>query len=366
MLLGSALVLAFATTLFEPVASPTRQVVFDAAGTPWMVVDCRLSLGARPVRLLWPQADAGVDLASARVIGVKPEGAAAVVAREQTADAVEWVLAAPSGDRGAKKDTAASSSATSAGATADVDLTLAAKLSGLSVAWQYLVTAGRDKADWSCAVTVSGWKGAPLDNVAIVTGGGRIDGVSLRADTSQTLQQWSEAAVPFTQSIRWDSASNRQPATRYLEFARPADTSFGKRSMAAGNILLQVGTVRSTVSFGGAGKGSAVEVAAGDAAGILVKRTKAASTQVNVRTDVNRRLAAYDERLDYEYVARNGTDQPVEVTLYEHPARGWEVTACSVPWSKANVDTVAMTVKLAAGSQQTVTLTALRRDLTPQ
>jgi hypothetical protein len=96
-----------------------------------------------------------------------------------------------------------------------------------------------------------------------------------------------------------------------------------------------------------------------------VKRTKAATTQVNTHSDANRRLAMFDEKLEYEYALTNTTDAAVELEVYEHPAHGWKVDKCSAPWKKLDAGTLVLTVKLAPRSEAKLTATLMRKNLTP-
>lgn len=342
----AALLLAGVSAVLEPTPLAARTVLMDDQGAIWAVVDCPLPATSGPLTLAWPTAEPGIDLSSARVLGFQPQGVATVTQRRETGEAVEWKLSIAS--------------------TAEkACVRLAARLPELRLEWQHLVAVSGDGAEWVLAAVVSGWKGAPAENVLLVTPFGRCEGLSLQPEVTQTILLWSTRDVRVRGLLRWDSRDGREAASRLLVFDRDLTSEFGRRTLPAGKVTIQVETRRTVQDFGGAMPGSPVELRVGDAPGVLVKRVKASSTQVDVRTDANRRLAAFTEKLEYEYAISNALAEPVELELVEHPARGWEVAQASVQWRKRDSDTLVFTVSLEARSQTKVTATLLRRNQTP-
>lgn len=341
-----ALLLSVAGVLVEPVAPASRAIVLDADGAAWIVIDHVMPRDAKIVELIWPVAEPGIDLSSARLVGCTPEGAVAVLERCETTDAVQWKLFV---------DTAAEKSVAR----------LAARLPELRVEWQHLVVVNGGEAEWVLAAAMSGWKGTPAEDVGLLTPFGRCDGLSLLPELTQTVAVWSVAKVPAKVALRWDSRDGRETASRVVVFERDLHSEFGRRVLPSGRVTLQTPTRRLVQDFPGAAPGTRVELQAGDAPGILVRRLKAASTQVDVRTDANRRLAAFTERIEYEYAVSNALAEPVELELVEHPARGWEVVKASAPWQKRDADTLVFTVSVPPRGQEKVTAVVLRRNQTP-
>ncbi|MCX7598573.1 MAG: hypothetical protein N2512_06850 [Armatimonadetes bacterium] len=341
-----ALLWALAGAILEPAAPENRTILVDDQGAVWLVIEHPLAPSPGPVAVVWPMAEPGIDLASACVLGCTPEGAVTVLGRRETADAVEWKLSV-------------------GGTGEDTSVRLAARLPELRVEWRHLVAVDADGAEWVLAAAVSGWKSAPADNVVLRTPFGTCEGISLQPEVMQTLVIWSSRGVDAQEVLRWDSRDGRETASRVLVFQRDLASEFGGRPLPPGKVTVNTPTRRLVQDFPGASPGSRIELQAGDAPAILVKRIKAASTQVDVRTDANRRLAAFTERLEYEYVVSNSLPEPVELELVEHPARGWEVIQASAPWEKRDADTLVFTVALQARGQAKVTATLVRRNQTP-
>jgi len=338
--------LASIGAVLEPMPLAGRSILIADQGAAWLVVDCPLPASGGPFVLAWPIAEPGIDLGSACVLGCEPQGAVTVLERQESAEAVEWKLSVT-------------------GAAERVLVHLAARLPELKVEWQHLVALGSDATEWVLTAVVSGWKSTPAEDVVLLTPFGCCEGVSLQAEVTQTFPMWSTREIRAKEILRWDSRDGRDTASRIAVFERDPGSEFGRRPLPAGKVVMHTGAHRTVQDFGGAAPGSTVELRIGDAPGILVKRVKAASTQVDVRTDANRRLAAFTEKLEYEYTLSNTLPEPVELELVEHPARGWEVTQASAPWRKRDADTLVFTVTIEPRGQAKVTATVLRRNQTP-
>ncbi len=343
----TVLLLACATSLFEPLPSPSMSFAIDEDGRAWILTEGHVTVGADPAVFSWPLTEGFVDRGSAQILSIDPADSATVLDRRESGQGVEWRLVSPGGQ------------------TREVTVRVGAIVPDLKVDWQQQVLCGPEQLEWSLLAKVSGWKGSPLDNVSIATPFGAITGLDLRSDLAPSILVSTQADVPWRMAIRWDSGDGRDTPARLVCLDPDMTTPFGLRRLPAGRLTVRLKDADFAQDFKGAAPGQLVELRAGDATGLLVKRTKAATTQVNTHSDANRRLAMFDERIEYEYALTNTTDAEVELEVYEHPARGWKVEKSSGPWKKLDAGTLVMTVKLAPRSEAKLTATLLRKNLTP-
>jgi hypothetical protein len=343
----TALLLAAAASLFEPVPSPALSFAIDADGRAWILAEGRVTVSADPAVFSWPLTEPYIDRGSAQVLSIDPGEGAMVLDRRESGQGVEWRLVSV------------------AGQTREVTVRVGALVPDLRVDWQQLVLCGPKHLEWALMAKVNGWKGSPLDNSSIATPFGDINGLDLRADLAPSLLVSSEGGVPWRQEVRWDSADNRDTPARLVCLDRDLKSPFGRRRLPAGRLTVRLNDADFAQDFKGSAPGQLIELRAGDATGVLVKRTKAATTQVNTRSDAHRRLALFDEKIEYEYALTNATDAAVTLEVYEHPARGWRVDKASVPWKKLDAGTLILTVKLGARSEAKVTAVLFRKNLTP-
>ena len=77
-------------------------------------------------------------------------------------------------------------------------------------------------------------------------------------------------------------------------------------------------------------------------------------------------MAAFDEKIEYEYVATNTTQEELTLEIVEHPARGWQVKKASHQWRREDADTLVFTVPLKPQSEAKITATILRLNVLPE
>jgi len=147
---------------------------------------------------------------------------------------------------------------------------------------------------------------------------------------------------------------------------RTGVTGLGLRSLPAGRISLTSEGKEWQRGFGGAAARETVEIDAGPEETVRVQRTKAAATQVNVRSDVHRRLAAFDEQVEYEYAVMYAGREEVALEIVEHPAKGWRVEDASHQWRRKDAETMIIAVPLAARSKASVRVVVVRPNQVPQ
>ena len=111
--------------------------------------------------------------------------------------------------------------------------------------------------------------------------------------------------------------------------------------------------------------GEKLELDLGTAPEVTVLRNRLRSDQVNVRTDVYRKLALFDLEEDYELEISNHRTGPIALTVREHPAGDWQLTKSSVPGQQTDSATLDFALRLAANAKEKLSFSTKRLNAEP-
>ena len=339
-----ALLIGALAALYQPLPTGKLEVHILADGSAWAVTKSDVSVPADGITLLWDLSPLNGDASRARL--ALPPTLELVWSAVRGSAALWHVQPADGVPRRGK-------------------LQAAAPLRDLKATWVHRVTVAGDRVRWIEAVRLSGWKGQVSGPASVVVESVKFS-VDLWPGRAVLVPIRAYDAIRFREVVRWDSKDTSAGCVRTLVIERPANSAFGRQRIRAGELIVARGRSEARMSFGGAAPGQTVELAAGRAEGITVSRVRATSKQINVRQDVHRRVAAYDEQIDYEYAVMNGSPRPAILEIVEHPPRGWKVTASNHPWRRKDADTLILTVELKPRERVTVKISVMRANQMPQ
>ncbi len=340
-----AVMTALCAGLYRPVGTQPFELVVGQDGRTWLRTSATFVVPPEDLVIAWDLASSGVDAAAAR-LSVLPTGARVSVKwRQQEGELVRWRLASDQ--------------------RVEVQACLSAPVKELKVEREHLVQLREEGLTWQCRVKLSGWKGRPTEAVPVRLPEGQTT-VALQPEQTVTAPVWEESSVACRVVLRWDSRSGGETATKTVVVDRQDGKAFARRSLPGGRLTLTAVGKEFAQDFGGAQPGVPVELAAGPEDSVRVQRTRAVSTQVNAKSDVHRRLAAFDEKIEYEYAVINASTQDVVLEVVEHPKRGWRVEEATHRWQRRDADTLIVEAPLAARAKDTLRLIVIRANQTPE
>lgn len=342
-----ALAAAMWSGLYYPLESTARALVIDEAGAAWLVVQVRVAVPPEGCTVAWDASGWPVEAGSAYLSLPASPPAVKVAQRRQKGSLILWRLVTR--ERQQRQCT----------------LRLLAPVKDLKVEYEHLVSVAGERALWKCRLHLSNWKGNRTEPIAVSTPHGETT-VSLIPGQSVSATIWQECDIPCERVVRWDSKDGGEAARVAMHFARSADTRFARRWLHKGRVTVSVGDQDFQTDFPGAPPGQELWLAAGLDENVRVRRTRASVAQVNVRSDVHRRMAAFDERFEYEYAVVNARAEDVVLEIVEHPSRGWRVEEASHNWRRYDADTIIFTVPLKARARDKVRAVLLRKNVTPE
>jgi len=337
---------AIVVALYQPLGTEGFRLALGDDGTVWLSCTASVPVAPGGTLVAWDLKGTGADAATAHLSPVAPSSAVRAHLRLQTSDLVRWLLEAEK-------------------ARERVSVALTAKLKDFKLEREYRILPGETLAQWQELVRLSGWKGKPARAVRLELPEGETK-VDLRADQTLLAPIGARQTVPCTTVLRWQSNSDSDKARQVLVLKRELDSLLGRRFLPAGTAVVDEQGKELRIAVAGAQPGEPLELVLGDEDAVRVQRTKAATTQVNARSDVHRRLAAYDEKIEYEYVVMNASPEDVELQIWERPGRGWRVEDATHSWTRKDADTLIVEVAVPARSRQTVRVTVLRPNQTPR
>lgn len=337
------LVLAIIAGLYQPLPLEKLELHVLPDNSVWLVALAQAPTQEKEVTVAWDLSGLGVDPWRAKVL-LPPS--MTVAWRVVRGEIVIWRLVSTSSQ------------------VSPTTITFSVPARDVKADWSHRIVVGEQTLTWTEMLKLSGWKGQLVDQMPVVVGDTRL-AVSLNPNRTVSVPVRTFRDVPFRQVARWDSKNAAAGCVRTLIVERSVDTPFGRLWLPSGQVTTAVGGVEISGPFAGAKPCEAVEISLGAAEGVTVERLKAASKQVNVREDVHRRLVAFDEQVEYEYVALNTSPSPVLLEIVEHPARGWQVASCTGAWRRVDADTCVICVELPPRERRTIKLTVLRPNQLP-
>ncbi len=243
-------------------------------------------------------------------------------------------------------------------------LVLLAKASGYKVTRSYTLTFNPPNLLWQCSISLSVPKDLRWHPSTLVADGERIP-LSLAPGALCTLGLWSDEVPGARLQLRFDPRDLGDQVRQVLVVPRPLEHPFGRRFLHAGDAEVLVDGRSYKCRIPNTPPGREVEIALNEVPAVHAVRTRATSRQVNVRLDIHRRMAAYDEQVDYEWQVSSALDRPVDLVIVEHPARGWQMVRCSAKWRAVDAETFDITVTIKPGETAKVTAQIVRRNLRP-
>jgi hypothetical protein len=337
---------ALLAEIYEPVGIQGPEVVVSEDGQVWLVVQASTVVSHEGRTVVWDLAGWGADAAAARLRFDAGEAQVWCQWQQQMGDLVQWRLASQQE------------------ADVTVPLRLSAPVTDLKVERHHVVTVSDKGLDWQCRAKLSGWKGKRTESTVVHLPDGTLT-LALQPDQVVSAPVWQVSNVPYRWELRWDSRGGETAVTT-LVVDRPLGSPLGVRTLPPGRLTLVSKGQELQRDFPGAKVGERLEIAATPEETVRVQRTRAAATQINVRTDVHRRVAAFDEKLEYEYAVINGGQAEVTLYILEHPGKGWRVEEATHSWARKDAETVILEVPLTAGSKQSVRMVVIRSNLTPE
>jgi len=196
---------------------------------------------------------------------------------------------------------------------------------------------------------------------------GQQTALSLRAGETVQQQLFVLPDVPYEITYLYDISRFKEAVRTLLtvpaEARAQAPLPAGKARLYAPGAGGRAFVAEATVPYVPAGE--KLELDLGAAPELAVLRTRLRSDQVNVRTDVYRKLALFDLEEEFELELSNQRPGPVTLVVREHVAGDWQLLKSSQPAQQTDSGTLEFTVRLPAGAKEKLTYTIKRLNVEP-
>lgn len=192
-------------------------------------------------------------------------------------------------------------------------------------------------------------------------------------EVGQSLQQplLRHESVPYQVTYLYDNTRFKDSVRAIVQLPRTGTADFDKAPLPAGKLKVFAPTSGSLPTFVGESSlkytpaHEKLELDLGIVPEITVLRTKLRGDQVNVRSDVYKKLAMFDSDEEYEFEIENHHASPVVLALQEHVAGEWQMVKASTSYRKLEAGTIELTVKLASGEKTKVGYSVKRLNVEP-
>ncbi|MHB8996765.1 MAG: hypothetical protein ACYC63_16070 [Armatimonadota bacterium] len=211
----------------------------------------------------------------------------------------------------------------------------------------------------------------PLEQAQIILPGGHCLKTSL--GLGQSLQQslFRQEAISYQTGYLYDNSRFKDSVRAIMKVIRDGSGDFARVSLPAGKVRVFAPTAGNLPTFVAETNlkhtpaHEKLELDLGIVPEITVLRTKLRGDQVNVRTDVYKKLALFDVEEEYQLEIENHRQGPVTLLVDEHVPGEWQVLKASVPYQKLDAGTLELTVKLEAGQKAKVNYGFKRLNVEP-
>lgn len=210
-----------------------------------------------------------------------------------------------------------------------------------------------------------------LRQVQVVLASGHKLNTSL--EQGQTIQQrlFRFDDIPYEVSYLYDNSRFKDSVRMILTLRRDGDNAFDRLSLPAGRIKVYSSAAGATPSFVAEGtipyipRRELVELDLGTAPELTVVRTKLRGEQVNVRSDVYRKLAIFDLEEEYEFEIENHRAGRVALVVQEHVPGEWQMLKNSADYEKKDAGTLEFRLPLPPGQTTKFGYTVKRLNVEP-
>lgn len=194
--------------------------------------------------------------------------------------------------------------------------------------------------------------------------------IKLHLPAGQSIQQklFVQTEIPYEIVYLYDYSRFKDSVRTWLVIAGQA-----RQEMAwpAGKTRLYATAPEAAPTFVAditmpyAPRGEKLELDVGPAPDLAVLRTRLRSDQVNVRTDVYRKLALFDLEEEYELELSNQRQTPVVFVIQEHIPGDWQLVKSSHPAQQINSDTLEFRVRVSGEAKEKLTYFVKRLNVEP-
>jgi hypothetical protein len=209
----------------------------------------------------------------------------------------------------------------------------------------------------------------PQTQITLPTGHRLTTGLDLGQSVQQELLRYDN--VPYQVGYLYDNSRFKDSVRAILKLARSGSGDFDRLPLPEGKLTAFAASAGGVPTFIA---DSAVkytpaheklDLDLGIVPEITVLRTKVRSDQVNVRTDVYKKVAMFDLLEEYEFEVENHRPGPVTIAFQEHFPGEWQIIKASVPYQKLDAGTVELTLKLDAGQKTKLDYVVKRLNVEP-
>ncbi|MEN6642222.1 MAG: hypothetical protein ABFE08_07230 [Armatimonadia bacterium] len=235
---------------------------------------------------------------------------------------------------------------------ARLQLTYAAKALETEVSYTLNLRPARQDLTLEAQVALKNGGKLSLPQVQVVLPSGQR--LTAALEPGQTVQQrlFRIEGIPYQTSYLYDNSRFKDSVRAILTMPRDGNSDFDKQALPAGKLKVYAPAAGDAATFIGDNalpytpRREKVELDLGNVSEITVLRTKLRGDQVNVRTDVYRKLAVFDLEEEYELEFANHRAGRVVVAVQEHVPGDWQVLKATHEYTRRDAATLEFTVPL--------------------
>lgn len=206
-----------------------------------------------------------------------------------------------------------------------------------------------------------------LPQATVMLPQGRQTTVSLQVGETVQQKLFALPDLPYEVTYLYDLSRFKDAVHTLLTI--PGD-SHGTTSLPAGKARVFAAgagapTLVTEAALPYVSAGEKVELDLGVAPDVAVLRNRLRSDQVNVRTDVYRKLVLFDLDEEYELELSNQRQGPVTFVLQEHIPGDWQLGKSSQPARQLDSGTLEFSLQVAAGAKEKLTYAIKRLNVEP-
>ena len=233
-------------------------------------------------------------------------------------------------------------------------LRLTCGLKGLEAGTLYtlMLSPGDRQLSLEAQVTLKNGSKLPLPEATVSLPSGQRLTAHLALGEAVQQRLFRFEGVPYEARYLYDNSRFQDSVRALLRVRREGTTEFDKMALPAGRVKVFAPAGGGLTTFVGENDlpyrppGEKVDLDLGVVPEISVLRTRVRGDQVNVRTDVYKKLALFDLEEELEFEIENHRPGPVVLLIQEHVAGDWQMVKHSHPFEKLDAGTIEFTLKL--------------------